>query len=70
MSVSQRRVFDAMYASYRERKLGVPDLQWLYPVYELSKAQVVASLPAADRTVERIGDLLAYDFQALVKESR
>ena len=45
VSVSQRRVFDAMYASYRERKLGTADLQWIYPVYELSKAQVVASLP-------------------------
>src|SRR5437660_11842166 len=31
---------------------------------------VVASLPAADLTVERIGDLLAYEFSALVKKSR
>jgi 7-cyano-7-deazaguanine synthase in queuosine biosynthesis len=45
VSVSQRRVFDAMYASYRERKLGSADLQWIYPVYDMSKAQVVASLP-------------------------
>ena len=45
VSVSQRRVFDAMYACYRARKLGSADLQWIYPVYELSKAQVVASLP-------------------------
>jgi 7-cyano-7-deazaguanine synthase in queuosine biosynthesis len=49
VSVSQRRVFDAMYASYRERKLGTGELQWIYPVYELSKAQVVASLPEALR---------------------
>lgn len=45
ISVNQQLVFDAMYASYRKRKLGEPDLQWIYPVYGLSKAQVVASLP-------------------------
>jgi hypothetical protein len=32
-------------------------------------AQVVASLPPADITVERIGELLAYDFPTLVKKS-
>lgn len=32
-------------------------------------AHVVASLPAADVTVERIGDLLAFDFPTLVKKS-
>jgi hypothetical protein len=32
-------------------------------------ARVVASLPPADLTVERIGDLLAYDFPVLVKKS-
>ena len=32
-------------------------------------ARVVASLPAADLTVERIGDLLDYDFPSLVKKS-
>jgi 7-cyano-7-deazaguanine synthase in queuosine biosynthesis len=51
VSERQRRVFDAMYACYRERKLGVADLQWIYPVYELSKAQVVASLPEGLRAV-------------------
>ena len=45
VSECQRRVFDAMYQCYRERKLGVPDVQWIYPVYELSKAQVADSLP-------------------------
>jgi len=45
ISESQRRVFDAMYACYRARKLGEPDLQWIYPVYALSKAEVAASLP-------------------------
>jgi 7-cyano-7-deazaguanine synthase in queuosine biosynthesis len=51
VSVSQRRVFDAMYASYRERKLGTDDLQWIYPVYDMSKTQVVASLPEGLRSV-------------------
>jgi len=32
-------------------------------------ARVVASLPPADVTVERIGDLLAFDFPTLVKKS-
>jgi len=32
-------------------------------------ARVVASLPPADLTVERIGDLLALDFPTLVKKS-
>ena len=45
VSASQRRVFEAMYACYRERKLGSADLQWIYPVYDMSKTQVVASLP-------------------------
>ncbi|MCC6209560.1 MAG: hypothetical protein IT513_00815 [Burkholderiales bacterium] len=47
----QRRVFDAMYACYRERKLGEPVIEWLYPVYELTKAQVAQSLPAELRAV-------------------
>src|SRR5258707_5395496 len=32
-------------------------------------AGVVASLPAADLTVERVGDLLSFDFAALVRKS-
>jgi hypothetical protein len=32
-------------------------------------ARVVASLPAADVTVERIGDLLTYEFSDLVTKS-
>jgi 7-cyano-7-deazaguanine synthase in queuosine biosynthesis len=51
VSASQRRAFEAMYACYRERKLGAPDLQWIYPVYEMSKTQVVASLPEPLRAV-------------------
>jgi len=50
VSEQQRRVFEAMYACYRARKLGEPVVEWLYPVYELSKAQVVASLPEDLRT--------------------
>ena len=45
VSERQRGVFEAMYACYRERKLGEPAVEWIYPVYELSKAQVAASLP-------------------------
>ena len=49
VSGAQRRVFEAMYACYRARKVGEPRIEWLYPVYELSKAQVVACLPEALR---------------------
>jgi len=45
ITASQRRVFEAMYACYRERKLGTDALQWIYPVYTMSKTQIVASLP-------------------------
>lgn len=45
VTVAQRRVFDAMYACYRARKLGEASLEWIYPVYQLSKAQVTALLP-------------------------
>jgi 7-cyano-7-deazaguanine synthase in queuosine biosynthesis len=47
---SQRRVFDAMYACYRAKKLGEPDLEWIYPVYHMDKAAVAASLPAELRS--------------------
>ncbi len=51
VSEKQRRVFEAMYACYRERKLGEPVVEWLYPVYGLTKAQVAESLPAELRAV-------------------
>lgn len=51
VSEQQRRVFEAMYACYRARKLGEPVVEWIYPVYELTKAQVAASLPAELRAV-------------------
>lgn len=44
-SARQRMVFDAMYGCYRARKLGEPDMQWIYPVHRLSKEEVAASLP-------------------------
>ena len=42
----QRQVFDAMYACYRARKLGEAQVEWLYPVYECTKAEIAAMLPA------------------------
>jgi 7-cyano-7-deazaguanine synthase in queuosine biosynthesis len=45
VSESQRRVFEALYACYRARKVGEPRVEWIYPVYRLTKAQVAASLP-------------------------
>jgi len=51
VSEQQRRVFEAMYACYRARKLGEPVVEWIYPVYELSKAQVAALLPPELRAV-------------------
>jgi len=45
-STRQRQVFDAMYACYRARKLGEAQVEWLYPVYECTKAEIAAMLPA------------------------
>jgi len=45
VSARQREVFEAMYACYRARKLGEPVVDWVFPVYDLSKAQVAALLP-------------------------
>ena len=41
----QREVFDVMYACYRARKLGEPKVEWLYPVYDCTKAQIAEILP-------------------------
>lgn len=41
----QRRVFDALYECYRYRKLGEPQVEWIYPVYHASKPALAASLP-------------------------
>jgi len=41
----QRRVFDEMYACYRARKLGEPQVDWIYPVHHTPKAELAAALP-------------------------
>ena len=41
---AQRRVFAPMYECYRARKLGEPILDWVYPVYALTKPQIAALL--------------------------
>jgi 7-cyano-7-deazaguanine synthase in queuosine biosynthesis len=41
----QRRVFDALYECYRARKLGEPEVQWIYPVYHATKRELAAALP-------------------------
>ena len=46
-SARQRRVFDVMYECYRARKLGEPRVEWIYPVYDVPKAEIAAALPAA-----------------------
>ena len=51
VSEQQRHAFEAMYACYRQRKLGEPMVEWIYPVYQLSKAQVAALLPPELRAV-------------------
>jgi 7-cyano-7-deazaguanine synthase in queuosine biosynthesis len=45
-SARQRRVFETLYECYRARKLGEPEVQWIYPVYPASKAELAASLPS------------------------
>ena len=44
-STRQRRVFDVMYECYRYRKLGEPQVEWIYPVYHTTKPALAASLP-------------------------
>jgi 7-cyano-7-deazaguanine synthase in queuosine biosynthesis len=41
---AQRKVFAAMYDCYRARKLGSPALEWIYPVYALTKPQIASFL--------------------------
>ena len=45
-SARQRRVFDEMYACYRARKLGEPQVEWVYPVHDIPKTELAAALPA------------------------
>ncbi len=44
-SARQRRVFDEMYGCYRARKLGEPAMEWVYPVYQETKAGLARRLP-------------------------
>lgn len=44
-SARQRRVFETLYDCYRARKLGESEVQWIYPVYHATKAELAASLP-------------------------
>jgi 7-cyano-7-deazaguanine synthase in queuosine biosynthesis len=43
----QRRVFEVMYECYRARKLGEPQVEWIYPVFRTPKAELAAALPQA-----------------------
>jgi len=56
------RILAAVKAVWRDRVTTVLPRQGQYA----NDAAVVASLPAADLTVERVSDLLTYDFPALV----
>jgi len=42
----QRRVFETLYECYRARKLGEPQVEWVTPVYDSSKHELAAALPA------------------------
>jgi 7-cyano-7-deazaguanine synthase in queuosine biosynthesis len=44
-SARQRRVFETMYQCYRARKLGEPEVKWVYPVFDCSKAEIAALIP-------------------------
>jgi 7-cyano-7-deazaguanine synthase in queuosine biosynthesis len=44
-SARQRRVFETLHECYRARKLGEPEVQWIYPVYHATKADLAARLP-------------------------
>ena len=44
-SARQQRVFQEMYACYRARKLGEPEVTWVFPVYDTPKAELARELP-------------------------
>ena len=44
-SARQRRVFETLYECYRARKLGEPQVEWIYPVYHAAKRELADSLP-------------------------
>jgi 7-cyano-7-deazaguanine synthase in queuosine biosynthesis len=41
----QTRVFEVMHECYRARKLGEPQVEWVFPVFETPKAELAAALP-------------------------
>lgn len=43
----QKRVFEVLYECYRARKLGEPNVEWLFPVYDMPKVELIAALPQA-----------------------
>ena len=45
-SARQQHVFQEMYACYRARKLGEPEVRWIFPVYDTPKAELARGLPA------------------------
>lgn len=51
VTAAQRRVFEAMYECYRARKVGEPKVEWIYPVYALTKAETALRLPPELRSV-------------------
>src|SRR5918996_5331462 len=44
-SARQQHVFQEMYACYRARKLGEPEVRWIFPVYDVPKADLARELP-------------------------
>jgi len=44
-SARQQHVFHEMYACYRARKLGEPEVRWTFPVYDTPKADLARELP-------------------------
>lgn len=41
----QRQVFAVMHECYRARRLGEPEVEWIYPVHALSKPELARLLP-------------------------
>jgi FMN phosphatase YigB (HAD superfamily) len=60
------RILASVKEIWRDRVTTILPRQGQYA----NDRDVVASLPSPDLAVERIGDLLAYDFPTLVKQSR
>jgi 7-cyano-7-deazaguanine synthase in queuosine biosynthesis len=44
-SARQKRVFEVLYECYRARKLGEPQVEWIFPVFETPKAELADALP-------------------------